>query len=181
MDLTELYIDLKQRIIGYGYYDDIEYYQNIKPCEDRQRFFCEYTWVVISSGMKNQIARKIYRRVMDALRNQVAINDVFGHKGKVRAIYEMIQEGEKIFNDYQKSENKLKFLETLPYIGKVTKYHMAKNLGFDVCKPDRHLVRISKGLNLTPEELCSRIAKATGDKISVVDVVFWRAGNLGLM
>jgi len=32
-----------------------------------------------------------------------------------------------------------------------------------------------------PQELCERLAKATGDRIAVVDLVLWRACNLGLL
>ena len=73
------------------------------------------------------------------------------------------------------------YLESIPWIGGITKYHLAKNLGFDCCKPDRHLVRISKEYNTSPEELCKRISEATGDRVATVDLVIWRVANLGLI
>jgi hypothetical protein len=52
-------------------------------------------------------------------------------------------------------------LRCLPYIGGVTAFHLAKNLGADLAKPDRHL---------------SRLAAAHGfyDARNVVDLVLWR-------
>jgi hypothetical protein len=35
----------------------------------------------------------------------------------------------------------IEVLKTLPYIGPITAYHLAKNLGLPVAKPDRHLPR----------------------------------------
>jgi len=72
------------------------------------------------------------------------------------------------------------FLASLPWIGEITKYHLGKNLGtLDTAKPDRHLVRIAGAEGA--HALCARLARATGDKVATVDVVIWRAANLGLL
>jgi len=34
-------------------------------------------------------------------------------------------------------------LRSFPYIGGVTAFHLAKNLGADLAKPDRHLSRLA--------------------------------------
>jgi hypothetical protein len=34
-------------------------------------------------------------------------------------------------------------LQSLPYIGPVTCYHLAKNIGLQVAKPDHHLTRLA--------------------------------------
>jgi hypothetical protein len=73
-------------------------------------------------------------------------------------------------------------LRTLPYVGDITSYHLAKNLGFHVAKPDRHLVRLAHHLEFdSAQELCMKVASATGDPISVVDLVFWRFIERGHM
>jgi hypothetical protein len=51
----------------------------------------------------------------------------------------------------------------------------------DVCKPDRQLMRIAGRYRMTPEELCSTLAKKTGERIGTVDSVIWRAANLGMI
>ncbi len=72
-------------------------------------------------------------------------------------------------------KSNIDFLECLNYIGPVTKYHLAKNLGVNTGKPDRHLERISNILGYEyPNKLCKEISKATGEKMSVVDLVLWR-------
>ena len=60
----------------------------------------------------------------------------------------------------------------------ITCWHLAKNYGHDCAKPDRYLTRIA-GAEGT-HDLCARLAKETGDRIATVDLVIWRAANLGL-
>jgi hypothetical protein len=66
-------------------------------------------------------------------------------------------------------------LSALPHIGPVTAWHLAKNLGFDAAKPDRHLVRLCNRLGFADvHELCGAIAAVTGQTVGVVDIVLWR-------
>ncbi len=133
--------------------------------------------------MKNQVAVKIWSRVKGALYSGLPVSAVFGHPGKSKAIQEVWERKEDLFQEYcaQPAEKKLDWLQALPWIGQITKYHIAKNLGMDVCKPDRHLVRIAGGYGMTPEKLCSSLANLTGDRIGTVDLVIWRAANLGMI
>lgn len=132
--------------------------------------------------MKAQIARKIYDRLIYSLElgNEIT-PEKFGHVGKRGAINEIWFERDDWFSLYNGAKDKLEFLERLPWIGPITKYHLAKNFGLDYCKPDRWLVRIATSYETTPEELCGRLAKETGDRIGTVDYVIWRAANLGLV
>jgi hypothetical protein len=69
----------------------------------------------------------------------------------------------------------IEVLQTLPYIGPVTVYHLAKNLGLPVAKPDRHLKRLAATLSYPDAHvLCQDIAALTGDPPHVVDLIFWR-------
>lgn len=183
---VDTYLDLKQAIIDQGYADEIDWADDLKPCDSPLAFWVEYSWVVLNSGMKNQVARKIWDRILESLKENLGssvpfASRVFGHKGKAKAIEEMWWARESRFYEYRKSDNKIEFLKSLPWIGDITKYHLAKNLGFDCCKPDRHLVRIAKSFNTTPEALCKRLSIETGDRVATVDLVIWRAANLGII
>ena len=69
----------------------------------------------------------------------------------------------------------IEVLKALPYVGPVTVYHLAKNLGLPVAKPDRHLQRLAAALSYPDAHaLCGEIAVLTGDPPQVVDLVFWR-------
>lgn len=66
-----------------------------------------------------------------------------------------------------------------PYIGPITYFHLAKNIGVHVAKPDRHLSRLVKELNISSvQTLCSYIGERTGDTIPVVDIVLWRYATI---
>jgi hypothetical protein len=74
-------------------------------------------------------------------------------------------------------------LQEFPFIGPVTSLHLAKNLGFEVAKPDRHLVRMARTLGFRDaQELCESIGRACDEAVHVVDIVLWRyaANGLGL-
>lgn len=177
-----LYLDMRKELIDRGYKEEIEWCENVKKCPDMYEFFNQYIWVVLNSGMRNQVAQKIADKVYTALANGVDINTVFGHKGKCKAIMYVKDNLDQIWNwGFEDNVPSVEYLERLPYIGKITKYHLARNLGCDVCKPDRHLTRIAKLYSMTPVDLCNKIASRTGDRIGVVDVVLWRSANLGLI
>jgi hypothetical protein len=175
------YFDLKSAVLEAGFADEITWAETIKPCESATDFALEHAFVVCNSGMKAQIAVKIYRKVRDALLNNNPVALVFGHKGKTAAIEHVFTNRHRLFEEFNGATDKLSFLESLPWIGGITKYHLAKNFGIPCCKPDRHLVRIAQQFNTTPELLCERLARETGNSVPVVDTVIWRAANLGMI
>ena len=119
----------------------IEQLQDIKECENAYEFFRQHCWVVISSNLSNQAAQNIFKKVLHAIEKNKSIKSVFNHDKKTNAIEYVYNHKYEIFEKYKTSNEKVEFLTTLPYIGKTTKYHLARNLGLDVCKPDRHLER----------------------------------------
>lgn len=176
------YIDLKEILINRGYASEIDWCEAVELCDNAETFALEAIWVIINGGMKNQVAEIIYKRVLEAIVSKQSISSAFKHPGKSRAIQIIIQSKEILYLNFIKSNDKIEYLQSyLPWIGKITKYHLARNLGLDVCKPDRHLVRIAENYNTTPHDLCKKISDAVGDRIGTVDVVLWRAANLGLI
>lgn len=177
------YLCLKEALIRAGYKKEITWAETVKPPQTPLGFFHEYAWVVLNSGMKNQVARSIWYGVLGALERNWTVRAVFNHPGKSAAIQEAWDNREKLFQEYrsQPTAKLLDWLQALPWIGPITKFHLAKNLGLDFCKPDRHLVRLAGRHGKTPEELCGELARATGDRIGTVDLVIWRAANLGLI
>lgn len=173
------YLALKGQLIIDGYGHEIDWQTNLLPCDNECTFANEAIWVILNSGMKEQIARSIWNSIKSAWANGLPTSFAFKHAGKVNAIDYIKQNGTELFNKYTQSSHKLEYLQTIPFIGPITKYHLAKNLGHDVVKPDRHLVRIAKTYNTNCEDMCEKLSKETGDKVSVVDIVIWRSANLG--
>jgi len=180
----EEYIALRDRLHQAGYTKEILWCETVGPPKFPLQFFMEYAWVVLNSGMKNQVAENIWHRVLDALMFKGwQVDAVFRHSGKSKAIQNAWDNQESLFQEFstKPADELLDWLQALPWIGPITKYHLAKNLGMDVCKPDRHLMRIAAKYELTPEELCASLARETGNRIGTVDYVLWRAANLGII
>jgi hypothetical protein len=137
--LIQFYRHARTTCIEKGYASEIDIVNGrhfgTSTAED---FLGQYVWVVLNSGMKNQVAERIYERFK--LKRDL---ETIRHVGKRSAIKTALQNYQKWFNALLYADNKLSFLETLPWIGPITKYHLARNLGLDVAKPDRHLVRLA--------------------------------------
>lgn len=175
------YIRIKNLVVKAGYLKEIMWQQSVKPCKDAITFHSETCWVILNSGMKEQIARIIWERIQNAWTSGKDISTIFKHKGKVAAIKFVTENYISLFEGYLKADDKINFLKTIPFIGNITCFHLAKNLGFDVVKPDRHLVRVAEKYSINPDQLCDKLSKETGDKKCVVDIVIWRACNLKIL
>jgi len=63
--------------------------------------------------------------------------------------------------------------------GPITKYHLARNLGVDCVKPDRHLARLAERFGYgTPDAMCRAIQDELGGRLGTIDAVLWRYCNL---
>ena len=184
--LKKLYFKVKNDVIEKGYLKEIECFNNIPKLEDLDKtfFFREYVWVVINSGMKNQVAEKIFENFwidiqLNSINSKLINFDVIRHPNKNKAIKKVYNRLDFYFDHFLTSKNKLKFLKNLPHIGDITKYHLAKNLGLNFAKPDRHLVRIANLFRYrSVQDFCMVVSELTHDKIVVVDLVFWRFANI---
>lgn len=145
-------------------------------------FFRQYVYVVLNSGMKNAVAEKIYYRFME---NSCDLQ-IIGHPGKREAIKDALENYKQWFTALRANKDKLAYLESLPFIGKITKYHLARNLGLDYVKPDRHLVKIAANFGYIPrlartdifekavQRMCKELAAEFGLRVGTVDVILWR-------
>lgn len=176
------YLLIKAQLIIDGYEDEINWQRDLKPCDSSESFRDEIVWVILNSGMREQICRMIAKRIKEARAADKDISTAFNHVGKVNAIKFMFANYKRLFNEYQAATDKITYLQTIPFLGTITKYHAAKSLGFDCIKPDRHLVRIAKEHGFSDcNYMCNVLSEQTGDKVSVIDIVLWRAANLGFI
>lgn len=201
MVTTEKFLTVIEELKQRGFEDEINWQRNVSFCPDAETFAIEAAWVIMNSGMKSQVVRLIWERALEHGKNEpsrlMAIRNhlhyVFKHEGKIKAIHRLIDNRTDYFTGWLNHKGnmretyesdlqpKITYLRTLPFIGPVIVYHLAKNLGLDVVKPDRHLVRLATAEDTTPYAMCKRLADATGEKVSTVDIILWRACNLGLL
>lgn len=163
---------------------DYEWSEGICPPTDADELAREVIFVVCNSGMKNTVARPIFERVMTALDYGKSASTVFGHKGKTAAIDRVWEARFGLLGEFlalASDDARLAWCERLPWIGGITKFHLAKNLGVDCAKPDVHLQRLADLHGETVDGLCGRLAGEIGWRKATVDVILWRACALGVI
>lgn len=195
--LVNFYLKAKEAIIKEGFAEEIDWQNDIQFSQITESYFLEEAaWVVLSSGMKESVIRKKFPAISVAFyhwRSSIRIVKnkekcrmralmVFRHEQKINAIINIANKISKNGFDSLKiciQNEGIRYIQTMPYMGPATSYHLAKNIGFDVAKPDRHLLRIATitGYN-NPQNLCKDISTSVGDRISVVDLVMWRFATL---
>ncbi len=195
--LVDRYLTVKEELVRRGYTDEIDWQDQVSFSETSESdFLREAAWVILSSGMRETVVRSKFTGITNAflfwessheiVRNKTACVGnalkVFAHKPKVLAILSVGQH----IHDHGYSavrqnirERGVHYLQEFDFIGPVTCYHLAKNIGLDVVKPDRHLVRLASSTDCSsPHELCEKISLATGDRLAVVDLVLWRFATI---
>jgi hypothetical protein len=161
--------------------DDIAWSEAITMPATAEDFAQEAIFVICNGGMKFATARKIYDRVMTALEAGRPAFDGLRNVGKAKAIDRIWAERDQLYAALQTTGDLVEFCGGLPYIGKITKYHLAKNFGAQVAKPDVHLQRLADHAGCTAQALCERLAAESGFKVATVDVLLWRACAVGIV
>lgn len=197
LNIEKAYNKVKTYVLSSGFQNEIEWQAGISFNDVMESdFLREGAWVILNSGMRESVIRKYFydlsfcffewesaRKIAEAREfcYESAI-DIFNNDRKISAIIDMsVRICDLGFNKLKEclEQSPIEFLQTFQYIGAVTSYHLAKNLGLQIAKPDRHLVRLSDLLGFeNVQDLCSVIAKDSGDTIPVVDIVLWRFATL---
>jgi hypothetical protein len=157
---------------------DVAWSESLEPPATPEAFARETIFVICNSGMKNTVAKMIFARCMDALAAGTPVVEVFGHRGKASAIEAIWADRVGLLSMYllrKTDADRLDMLVALPWIGHITKYHLAKNFGADVAKPDVHLQRLADREGCTAQALCERLGAEVRLRAATVDVVLWRA------
>ena len=195
--LVDRYVEAKEVIIGEGFESELDWQQELDFSHSQESdFLREAAWVILSSGMREATIRMKFPEITTAFLGfnnaadiverastcRIDAMKLFRHPGKIDAIismaYRVVIDG---FDSIKNSINRygVKFLQSFDFIGPATSYHLAKNLGLNVSKPDRHLCRVAEisGFD-SVADLCDKISKITGDSVSVVDLVIWRFATI---
>lgn len=191
--LAHRYLDAKAAVIAAGYAEEIDRPGLLGITSATESVVLEEAaWVVFNSGMRERVVRQHFPAIREAflgLTSAAAICrdesgcrsralKAFNHAGKVNAVIafagHVAAVGTESFVDGILSVGP-SYLCALPYFGPATSRHLAKNLGLEIAKPDRHLERLAKQTGYAgAQALCEAIAAATAERVSVVDTVLWR-------
>jgi hypothetical protein len=195
-NLARAYLDAKRVVCAAGFGDEVDWQEFQRPEFVTERdFLRETAWVVLSSGMRSAVVESKFQQVSqcfydfcpdkivaDPVRCVESAHAHFAHRAKLTAVLTACE----LLRDQGIAEvcsairtQGPEWLTRIPFIGPATCWHLAKNLGFDFAKPDRHLLRISTALGFEdPQKLCELISKQIGDRVSVIDLVLWRYSTL---
>ena len=154
---------------------DLQWSENTGPPETSDIFALESAFVICNSGMHNRVAAAIFARIRRALLNGESATTVFGHAGKAAAIDRIWASRHELHVAYLEAIDKIAFCRSLPWIGGITSYHLAKNFGAPVAKPDIHLQRLAARHGTDPQTLCESLAERLGFSVGAIDVILWRA------
>jgi hypothetical protein len=195
--LAHAYMDAKEAVLAAGFANEVDWQDGLRACDlTESAFLREYAWVVFSSGFRETVLRAKFPALCQAFgefssarniwshraRCRRQALSVFGHRGKVEAVLEcsrvICAEGFDAMRPDLTCRG-VEFIRELPYMGPITSLHLAKNIGLEVVKPDRHLVRIAEHCGYgSPLEMCAAIRDLVGDALSVIDVVIWRYATI---
>ena len=187
----------KRLVLEYDYKDQIKWLVNLLEHQiykeiTMPNFFREYVWVVFTTGFKADIIRKHWPKITDTL-SDFNINEVrkmsaewllenlpIKNKAKCNAIYKTSTLLNDEWLESIKNADNWKLIKDtlikLPFIGKVTVWHLMRNIGVDCFKPDRHIERLSSLLNIQPKILFEIIIHSKHEKyVGVADYILWRA------
>jgi hypothetical protein len=164
---------------------EIQHVQRIlnRPIEEltSQEFLEQYIFVVLACYWKEQLAYRLFQRFMetrdlDLIHNahkRAAISEaLLHHQEWLHWIKHYVRVGSGYAEIY---------IDSLPMMGPVTRYHLARNIGIDCVKPDRHHLRLAQRFGYeTPLKMCQAIQSEIGgsEKLGTIDVVLWRWCNL---
>lgn len=163
-------------------------------CTD-QDLFREYGWVVCSCGLTPQVTLKLWDRMSEAFfawdpamvsrHSRDARTAALGVMRNLRKIDAIIAFADYLYREpglmqrlaAMPQKQVLAQLATLPWVGANNRYHLARNLGWNVAVKTGPVVRLAAYLQTSAEELCERIAQEQGERIRTVDLVLWYWGH----
>ena len=195
--IAAAFLSAKEYVLKAGYGFEIDWQESIRLSEVTEQYFLrESAWVILCTGMREAIIRRLFEPISDAFLQWRSAEEIshssikcrnnalklFRHPKKMDAILNITSyvavNGITCIKERVSQEGP-KFLQQFPFIGPVTSKHLAKNLGVCVAKPDRHLVRIASALDYRSiDTLCNDIAGVTQQPVHVVDLVLWRFATL---
>ena len=203
-------LDSKLRALGLDSddksFDEIrDILSNPKKLSDDE-FANSVAYVILAGGFSQKTAKKIHKILMEEIINNQCIDDllkIFNNKNKINAIVKVWNNRNeycKGFYNQKSDDEKIKYLNTLPHIGKITANHLARNLGVDVVKYDVWIQRLgvlygkNRALyekidngNLNPEikkccdDMFNHLCVETGLPRGYIDVVLWKSCQNGLI
>ena len=187
-----LFFAIERHIIESGLGEDKDSFETIKsrllnpPVLNPEKFAEECVYVILAGGFRQKIAKRKFGEIMAYIYGGHPVCEqnllpIFGNVNKIRAIVKIWNNRENYRNGYYElnaESEKLNYLAKLPHIGEITKNHLARNLGINVVKHDVWIQRLELVLG---DKMFAQLEKATGLNRGYIDVVLWKACQVGVL
>ena len=207
------FANLESQIRAMGADSDAQSFDEIKEILSNPKKFsptefadmCAY--VILAGGFSQKTAKKIHATITEYLHNRGSDVDgllsLFNNKNKINAIVKIWDNKNALCDEYygiDDFDEKIKFLQNLPHIGKITANHLARNLGENVVKYDIWIQRLGVVFSNKPklaqyidngklnweikcacDDMFAHLSRETGLPIGYIDVVLWKGCQLGLI
>ena len=207
LESPQAYFDAALKFVQTYYPEQLKAFSSVKSDEvDSDFFFREYVWVVHATGFSAKAVGKFMPDLLSAYGwwNALAhkefgdvmqrVAPVCNNPQKAKAVHataKLMWDGvsgsggigwDKWKQDHLSSPD---LLVKLPYVGKVTCFHLARNIGLlEFVKPDLHLVRMAKHWGFEDcvkmcEALQKHHADDSGEKfpLGIIDLVLWYSAS----
>ena len=204
------FFDLDSKLRALGLDSDAQSFDEIlenlnqrKICSPDE-FAGNCAYVILAGGFSQKTAKKIHANIMQMVQKNGACFDdlikIFNNKNKINAICKIWERRQEFCNEYyklQSLDDKLRYLQKLPHIGKITANHLARNLGEDVVKYDIWIQRLGcvfvgkklpiDNAKLSPDVKCAcddmfaHLVEQTGLPRGYIDVVLWKSCQVKLI
>ena len=175
-------------------------------------FFTEIVYIICLAGFRQELAKQKADLVVDFITkypdfSREKLLEVYTNEKKINAIIKVWENRELFYNDFYSKDtidNRINTLNLIPYIGDRNKYHLARNLGFDVVKYDIFVQKLSillyckdsnkeqlflkasnTKLNEEIKKFCAitiqNIQDEVKEKASFIDLVLYKACHVGIL
>lgn len=174
IDILDFYKFARQYVVANKLQNDIDKARNRNwETTNAKQFFEQFVYVIINTGTKKESADKLFQEFCDSSYNPNIIENEIKKSAIIKGLNQYTQWFQTWYSFALKNERSaIEYLETLPYIGKKTKYHLASLIGMDCAEPNKYTLRISKHFNWdNPRLMCEWLSDETKDKVAVISVV----------
>jgi len=186
-EVDEIFSDALRYVQESEHHNSLQYFRQVKSGEAKpHHFWSEYIWTVFASGFNAKVLTKKFKDIMDAVgpwdypmtwgMMWKRLRPVLANERKARSVNKC----RMLMQELGWDEFQLRYCSSvdtfrdLPFIGNITKHHIARNLGFDTVKPDIHLERLADHFQFySPEGMCSYLSGLSGERVGVVDFILW--------
>lgn len=163
-------------------------------------FASAVAYVILAGGFSQKTAKKIHQIIMQKMPENPCTDDllkIFNNKNKINAICKVWNNRQHFCDGFYACNNldeKLKYLQNLPHIGKITANHLARNLGENIVKYDiwiqrlgvvygrnSHLAqkidngKLDNDIKKCCDDMFTHLEQETGLPRGYIDVVLWKA------